>query len=146
MIPKYEPHNTVIPIYERRAHPYTFIPLANQTTAAHLLQRGRTTLVVLVRSTGLRSNQVRDALFALIQHNLVTYAMPSTTTSTSVAAASANTRRTPVAPTVHYALDLERALSIVRYPRAVALCREIYGEMVGLNGQSYVAVARSTYF
>ena len=98
-----------------------------QTTAAHLLQRGRTTMTVLVRSTGLRTKQVRDALFALIQHNLVTYAIATATTAMSK---SANGRRAPAMPPVHYALDVERALSIVRYPRAVVLCREMYSEAV----------------
>ncbi|KAJ3153818.1 DNA-directed RNA polymerase III subunit RPC3 [Geranomyces variabilis] len=45
-----------------------------QKVAGGLLERGRSTLVVLVRRLELSAKQVRESLFILIQHNMVTYA------------------------------------------------------------------------
>jgi transcription initiation factor IIE alpha subunit len=86
-----------------------------QTTASHLVRRGRATVQVLVRSTGLRAKQVRDALFILLNQQLATYAeTPQTLHSNPNAAA-------------YYEMRVDRALSIARYPRVVHVVREMHG-------------------
>ncbi|TPX61940.1 hypothetical protein PhCBS80983_g00859 [Powellomyces hirtus] len=50
-----------------------FGPVVQQVGVA-LLERGRTTLTVLFRRLELSQKQVRESLFTLIQHNVVTYA------------------------------------------------------------------------